>query len=296
MENRKYNHTNAERHHDLNQLFGYDVVDSHKESVGTIDNIWVDDAGQPAFFGIQTGWLGKVHVVPAHGADVNYEGRKIRLHHPKDKVKDAPSFDTSADLSREQEDEVYRYYGLSRGATTAPTTQRETAGMTDQPEAPIHREKADLPYQEIRGVKHPEQTGLGEHPKGHLESDEEKTIQLNEEEARVRKQERDAGGVRLRKIIRTETVHKPVELKHEDIEIERVPSGEGEAAGSDLREDETYIPLRREEATLEKETHAKEQVKVHKKTTSEEKELSGEVRQEDLEIDRDEGEERRYGT
>lgn len=218
---------------------------------------------------------------------------------PRDKVKDAPSFDTSADLSREQEDEVYRHYGLSRGATAEPTTHRETAGPTGQPETTVHREKAekaDLPHQETKGVKYPEQTELGEHPKAHLESDEEKTIQLNEEEARVRKQEQDAGGVRLRKIIRTETVHKPVEVKHEDVEIERVPAGEGEAVASDLREDETYMPLRREEATLETESHAKEQVKALKKTTSEEKELSGEGGQEDIEIDRDEGEERRYGT
>ena len=293
MENKEHYQKGAKEHYDLNQLFGYDVLDSNKESVGTIDNIWIDDTGQPAFFGVQTGWLGKVHVVPAHRAEINKDRQKIRLPHAKEKLKDAPSFDTSADLSREQEDEVYDYYGLSRAGITTSTPHREGPELMEQPQTPTHREKAEIATDQPEGAKYPEEPELKAHPPA--ASEEEPTLQLSEEEAHVRKHEKDAGGVRLRKVIRTETVHKPVELKHEDVEIERIPAEEGKAASSDFGEGEAYIPLRREEATLEKETHAKEQVKAHKKTTSEEKDLSEDVRKEDIKIERDD-EERKYGT
>jgi uncharacterized protein (TIGR02271 family) len=265
MENRKHHDIRAEGQHELNRLFGFDVLDNDRESIGSIDNIWVDQSGQPEFFGVQTGWLfGKIHVVPAQQAAVNYENRRVRVPYSKEKVKDAPSFDTSADLSPEQENEVYRYYGLARAHGDMGTTHpREGAGRTREP------------------TRHTE----GEH-----------NIQLNEERAEVRKQQKDIGGVRLRKIIRTETVDKPVELTHEDVEIERVPAGKGQTAPSNLEEDEIYIPLRQEEAVVHKETHPKEQVRVNKKTERERKDVSETVRKEDLEIERDDDDRRKYGT
>lgn len=294
MENRKH-HTTAAEQHDVNRLFGCEVLDSNRESIGTIDNVWVDNTNQPAFFGIKTGWLfGKLHVVPAHHADVSYDKRRVRLPHSQEKIKDAPSFDASADLSPEQEDEVYRYYGLSRTEAAPPSAHRPTPETRARGQAVTEQDKAELPAEQYGAP-----TARHEEPElqetARPRSQEEKTMQLNEEEAHVRKHERDAGGVRLRKIVRTESVNEPVELKHEDVEIERVPAREGETAPSDLGEDEVYIPLRREEAEMTKETHPKEQIRVDKKTTSERKDLSGEVRKEDVEIER-EDENRKYGT
>jgi uncharacterized protein (TIGR02271 family) len=264
MENRQHHTSGDAHHHDLKQLFGCEVLDNERKSVGTIDNIWVDDSGQPAFFGVQTGWLfGKLHVVPAHQAHVNYERRRVRLPHSKDKVKDAPSFDATVDLSPAQENEVYHYYGLTSHQSAAPTG-REGKGRRKEKSA--------------------------------ASTEEEKTIQLNEERAEVRKREVDAGGVRLRKVIRTETVNRPVEVKREDVEIERVPAEEGRSAdaSSNFEEEEIYIPLRQEEAVMHKETHRSEDVRVGKKSRKEHQDLSETVRKEDIEVERDD--DRRYGT
>src|SRR4051812_27790295 len=46
-------------------------------------------------------------------------------------------------------------------------------------------------------------------------------IPLYEESLNVGKREVEAGAVRLRKIVRTETVNQPVELRHEEVVIDR---------------------------------------------------------------------------
>ena len=44
--------------------------------------------------------------------------------------------------------------------------------------------------------------------------------------AKVGKREVEYGGVRLRKVVKTEVVNQPVELTREEIVIERVPAGQ----------------------------------------------------------------------
>lgn len=261
MENRK--HTRIEGENELNRLFGFDVLDNDGKSIGKVDNIWMDETMQPAFFGIQTGWLsGKLHVVPAHRAEVNFQQRRVRLPHSQEKVKEAPSYEASAELSPEEESEIYRYYNLEPARSEARETgPRETA----EPEA------------------RPGETA------------DEKILNLNEERVEVGKQEVGTGGVRLRKVIRTETIHEPVELKHEDVEIERIPADEtARAEPGNLQEEEIYIPLRQEEAVVHKETRPREQIRATKKTETEKQDVSETARKEDIEIER--GEERKYGT
>jgi uncharacterized protein (TIGR02271 family) len=111
---------------------------------------------------------------------------------------------------------------------------------------------------------------------------------LNEESVEVGKREVEAGGVRLRKIIRTETVNQPVELQREEIVVERVPASERTPSRTDVafREEEIYIPLRREEPVVEKTTRATEEVRVGKKRESERRDISETVRREDVDIQR----------
>jgi len=103
---------------------------------------------------------------------------------------------------------------------------------------------------------------------------------------KVGKREVEAGGVRLRKVVRREIVNQPVELRREEIVIERVPSGKAAAPQSGAFEaGEFYIPLRREEVVIEKEARVREEVRVRKETQSERQQVSEEVRREDVEIE-----------
>ena len=73
---------------------------------------------------------------PAHPQEETAEWRSSPLApspwESRPQVKDAPRMDTDASLSPEEEDALYRHYGLSRGgdATTATTTGTSTAGTS----------------------------------------------------------------------------------------------------------------------------------------------------------------------
>ena len=114
---------------------------------------------------------------------------------------------------------------------------------------------------------------------------ENRTIRLKEEELKVGKREVQAGGIRLHKIVRTETVNQPVELKREEIVIERVPA-QGQASNESFGEEDIFIPLRREEAVVEKTSRVREEVRVGKKTEVDRRQVTEQVRKEDIQVDR----------
>jgi len=182
---------------------------------------------------------------------VNVQGRTIRLPHDRDKVKDAPAYDEDADMTLEKEREVYRFYGVAE--PTSQTQAGKSQCAPDQPQRP---------------------------------APEKGNIQLAEEELKIGKRQVEAGGVRLRKIIRTETVNQPVQLSREEVVVERVPASEGRTTGEPaFKGEEIYIPLRREEAVVQKETRIREEVRVRKEKQTEQQQISEQVRREDVEIE-----------
>lgn len=228
------------------RMIGYDVEDKDGGKVGTVETLWEDHTGQPAFLGIRTGWLGlgKIHVVPAHYAAYSDRSHAIRLPFDEETIKSAPDFDAESEFTDEGEARLYDYY-------------------------------------QGRGIE----TSFHEGDIRDTEADRDRTVSLSEERLNVGKREVEAGGVRLRKVIKSETVNQPVELKREEIEIERVPaSGRGD---SDFREEDIYIPLRREVAETTKETQQREEIRLKKKTETDREQVSGDVRREDVEIDRE---------
>lgn len=233
---------------DIQRYIGHTVVDRNGERIGTLQCLWSDESGQPAYLGVETGWVfGKTHVVPAEGADVSERGGTIRLPHSAEKVRQAPSYDPSVALDEQHENEVCSHYNIRRGAPT----QRES----DQPAR---------------------QAGRGR---------EQTTIPLHEEQVKVGKRQVEAGGVRLRKVIRTETVNQPVELQREEIVVERVPGKSGVAQGKAFEGEDVYIPLRREEAVVQKESRVREEVRVSKQARSDRHTVSERVRKEDVDIE-----------
>ena len=111
------------------------------------------------------------------------------------------------------------------------------------------------------------------------------TIPLAEERVVVGKREVESGGIRLRKVIRTEIVHQPIELRREEIIIERVPGPENAgSAQSAFTEEMIFIPLREEQAIIGKEAHVREEIRIRKKALTEQQELHEAVRKEDIEL------------
>lgn len=250
----------------LERVIGFDVIDRNNQDIGNVSAFWTDHRGRPAFIGVRAFWLvGKTHVVPAYGAEVNPTGKRVRVPFTNEEVKGAPNYDPDAELDEAKEREVIEYYRAKGGKFPYAEWEKERAGTP--PEA--------------RAETHPERTGPAE-----------TRIPLHEEALKVGKRTVEMGGIRLRKIVRTETVEHPVELKREDVVVERVPAGErgreGRPAegkeGKVFEGEEIFIPLCREEPVVEKETRVREEFRARKTEERESQTVSGEVRKEDVQV------------
>jgi len=249
---------------ELYRLVGFTAVDRDGDRIGTVEEVWEDSSNQPAFLAIKTGWLGlgRTHIVPAQNAEVNETKQDIRLPYDQETLKQAPHFESVSDFDTETERQIYEYYG-GHGFTGYQGYEGDWSGtgraaLETEPQASQARE--------------------GE------------SIELKEEELKVGKRKIESGGVRLRKVIRTETVNQPVELQREEIEIERIPVGRGKPADSSFQEEDIYIPLRREEAVISKDAKVTEEVRARKLTETGQERISETLRKEELEVEREGGE------
>jgi len=235
----------------LERMLAYNVEDSQGNRIGHVSGLWVDAKNEVEFVGVKTTWLvGRTHIFPAERMQVNHAREIIRAPYPQDVIKNAPSFDPGAELAEAEQREVFNYYqrfGLERSST------RQTTATAQQ-----------------------QQRGQGR---------EEATIPLVEEHVKIGKRQVESGGVRLRKVVRTETVNQPVELKREEMVVERVPGQAGAPTGKQFQQEDIYIPLRREEAVVQKDAAVREQVRVRKSAETEKQNVSEQVRKEDVEIE-----------
>jgi sporulation protein YlmC with PRC-barrel domain len=116
-------------------MFGHDVYDVDGNKIGSVDNVWVDDATNALeFIGVKTGWIfGKTHVIPTSYA--RFEDGRITVPYPESVIQDAPSFPADHELSLAEEDLVYSHYGMkppaagSQSGTDDVTIQTETRTM-----------------------------------------------------------------------------------------------------------------------------------------------------------------------
>jgi uncharacterized protein (TIGR02271 family) len=250
---------------DLERLIGYDVTDNEFEPIGNVTALWADRNSQAAFVGVQSGWLaGKTHVVPAYGATVNDHDRKIRLAYFKRDIKGAPSYDPKAVLDLAKEREIFGYFQrkgpqLPELKATAAPTALAASSYEAQRESAVTREAT-------------------------REAFEDTNIPLHEERLKVGKREVEGDGVRLRKIVRTETVQQGVDLRHEEVVVERIPARDMKVGAKAFQNEEFYIPLRHEEVIIEKEARVREEFHARKAAKMEHQTVSGEVRKEDIEF------------
>jgi len=250
---------------DPSTLFGENVVDTDGNTIGSVDSVWVDDAtNELEFIGVKTGWLfGKTHVIPC--ADAQFSGDTITVPYSEDQIKDAPSFGADDELSPDNEQEIYSYYGLDRSTSASPT------GL-----APGESTAATGGYTTDTTTNY--DTGTS----GNTES-----VRLHEEELQVGKRQVEAGNVRLRKVVNTEHQEVPVELRTEEVEIERVPVSDATATSdSDVfEEEEINVPVTREEPVVAKEVRTTGEVRLNKNVQTQTETVGGDVRSEDVDVD-----------
>jgi uncharacterized protein (TIGR02271 family) len=140
---------------------------------------------------------------------------------------------------------------------------------------------AKLPWEQAKTA--------AEHAWNRVERGEALRIQLSEEQLKVGRREVEGGSVRLRKIVRTEAVSESVELYHDEATIDRVTTGNlGPKCRADAFQEGTIeVPLKREEAVVQKTAQVVGEVKLKKNVQIDTKTISETLRKEDVEIDSD---------
>lgn len=255
--------------HDPAQIFGYDVNDTSGNKIGKVDNVWVDDStNELEFVGVKTGWLmGKTHVIPVANAQIT--AGAVQVPFGEDQIKKAPSFSGDSELTPEQEDEIYGYYGQGRSTNESPS------GLPADTGTGFGSRNTDTSSTDYAAAN----------AGGTDSANDDRSMTLHQEDLDVGKRQVEAGRVRLRKVVHTEHQEVPVELRREEVQIERVPatgSAEGESA---FQEQEIEVPVTREEAVVGTKSRATEQVRVNKTTSTETENVGGDVRREDVQTD-----------
>ena len=247
---------------------GYEVVDADGQNVGRVHSLWLDTAtNEPEFVAVKSGMMGRTHIVPVAGAQMDGSNRQLRVPYRRDQIGSAPHIDETAELSEQEEEQVYRHYGVQRSEAPSPTgLAGGGAGMSGQ------------------GQQRTESTTEG------TQGRRRERIQLREERPVVERQQEQAGEVRLGKRVteREETVQVPV--REERVVIERTPV-QGEARQGEItgRDETIEVPVMRERADVEKETVVTEEVNVRKEATERQEQVQTTLRKEELEVEGDEG-------
>ncbi|MEA2380464.1 MAG: hypothetical protein QOH72_435 [Solirubrobacteraceae bacterium] len=174
---------------------GRTVVDRDGDKIGRFDELYLDDSDRPAWGAVTTGLLGmRQTFVPL--SEARADGDVLQVPFGKAMVKDAPSIDPDAQLSPEEEDLLYRHYGLRAGGGDGAA---DTAVEADAPVAEPTRSDEGDGAEMIR----------------------------SEEEVTVGTRRRVSGKARLKKYVVTEHVQKVVPVQREEVRVEFEPAEGG---------------------------------------------------------------------
>src|SRR3954447_917562 len=230
---------------------GRTVVDRDGDKIGKFDELYLDEDDRPAWGAVTTGLFGmRQTFVPLSEAQA--DGDVLRVPFGKEMVKDAPNVDPETQLSPDEEDLLYRHYGLGGGGTggggraDAPvcgeTARRDHAGVGDDGGA---REEAVAGNEAVardesvaredaapRDHAAPAAGGDGDRD-GEGEGEGAEMIR-SEEEVEVGTRRRVAGKARLKKYVVTEHVQKVVPVQREEVRVE-FEAAEGDAPGEQGR-------------------------------------------------------------
>jgi len=255
------------------------MVDQDGDKIGRIEEIYLDqETDKPEWALVNTGLFGsKSTFVPI--AKASPEGDGVKVPFEKAQIKDAPGVDASGELSQDEEQQLYRHYGMDYGEARSDSglpeggTADRTADVDRESTADVDRDTSD------RGV-------VGNDVSG---PETDTAMTRSEEELSIGTRQREAGSARLRKHIVSDSVSETVPVQREEIRVEReaiTDANVGDAtSGGDLTEEEHEVTLMEEEAAVDKRVVPKERVRMDKDTVSEDVQVDEEVRREEVEIE-----------
>jgi uncharacterized protein (TIGR02271 family) len=267
----------------ISRVIGQDVYDESGEKIGSASEVYLDDeTGQPEWVTVRTGLFGtKESFVPIRNADLTDDG--VRVPVSKSQVKDAPKIDTDGHLSPQEEQELYRYYGLGAGTDTGLTTGTTDNGRTDLDRTDVGRTDVGRTDTDVNA-----HGTVGHDTSGPTTDD---AMTRSEERLNVGTRSEQVGRARLRKYVVTENVTETVPVSREEVRVEREPITDANIGnamdGPAISEEEHEVTLHAERPVVEKEAVPVERVRLDKDTVTEQATVTEGVRKEEIEVDGD---------
>lgn len=262
---------------------GYTVYDMNYEKIGKVDDLFVDESDQIEYIGVKMGFLGlRSTLIPADIVRVNERRQLIEVAEPKDRIKDAPTFDDDEEITPDLERRVHTHFGL-----TGREGERENYGAYYYDE---ERERTGGAAGEVGpNITTGDREGGGFRPSYSGEEnvggrEDELRLQRSEEELRAGVREREAGRVNVRKRVRTERERMAIPRRREQVNVERVPVNEP-TSGTEIGEDEVVIPVVEEEIVVQKRAVVREEIRVRKDVVEEEEIVEADLRKEEVEVE-----------
>jgi len=281
-------------------LIGGTAYSSDGGKIGSIGTVYLDNAsGEPAWVTVKTGLFGSNEsFVPLDQAEQTGDG--IRVPYDKDRVKNAPNIETDRELSEQEEDQLYSYYGLGGGTSgytsgtttdtttdstygtttgTTGTTTDSTYGRTDDVAGTTYSDRTDTDrddvYDDVEGRT------VGHDTSGPTTDD---AMTRSEERLRAGTEKVEAGRARLRKYVVTEQQQVNVPVTREEVRVEREPitdENRGQALdGPALSEEEHEVVLTEERPVVQTEAVPVERVRLSKEQVQDEQTVTADVRKE----------------
>lgn len=264
-----------------------EVVDSTGDKVGKVGQVYLtNDSQEPSWVTVNTGLFGtKETFIPL--AEARLADGVITVPYEKSFIKDAPHVDEDGEISREEEDELYRYYGVTDSSTTGTADRDRDLDSRDAALAGgttgIDRDRdrtADLDRDRSADLDRDRTADLDRDRDVARGAD---GVTLHEERVNVGTERQETGQARLRKYVVTDTETVEVPVQREEVVLERTPA-DGRTGGS-IGEEEVSVTLHEERPVVSKETVATEDVSLGKRTVSETESVTTEVSHEEVDVD-----------
>jgi uncharacterized protein (TIGR02271 family) len=254
---------------------GHDLVDRDGVKAGSIVDLYIDEqTEQPTWGLVRTGLLGsRQTLVPLDQATVPLAvmvsgAGSVQVPFENAAILDAPSVAVGEEISEATATALRRYYGLGDPAAPAEGDHgpSDTESLDAGAAAPAAKTTAAM-------------TSASTEPSG--------TMIRSEEELRVSLRRR-ARRVRVQRYVVTDYVTTTIPVRREELRLEEAPSDEASLTAPPAPPGDSWeMVLHQEEPVVSKRVVARERVRLHMQTITEQRRISGEVRKERIEVRRE---------
>ena len=295
----------------IKDLFNATAYDKDGEKLGDVNEVFVDDqSGQPTFVEVNHGLFGmNSSLVPLRGHD--FSGDDLKLGFSKDRIKDAPDFDSDKPLTPEAQSDIFKHYGLENahdvtdykdsnldskrdvqaGAdkdhnlTAGAGAAGAGAGVAGAGVAGAHADEKKAATHTTDAAATERKAGVADDAAAARTNNDGELIR-SEEQLNVNKERVATGEARLRKYVVTDTESVEVPVEREEVRVERTPINAEDAKnynGSISGDsEEASVTLHEERVNVNKETVPVEKINLKKDTVRDTETHTEELRKEQI--------------